>query len=156
MDEKEQALYFFRKLVYVLYLEIGALQTHIHPELAEKADMRTQYFRGERERMAAELYHQIEQEQEPAKIVWPFEQRTSLTLQDIHRAFAEGDWKNKFGGYNFGGPRWLPIAEAALKLQKRIEQEDWEEARLLLFEIKGMKTNQGYLIHQFERTERRR
>jgi hypothetical protein len=156
LEEKEQALYIFRKLVYVLYLEIGSLQPRIHPELAEKADMRTQFFRSDKARMAAELYYQVEDKDTPADITGPFEQRTHLTLEDIHRAFVEGDWRNKFGGYNYGGPRWVEVADATLRLRDLIEREEWDKTAGLLFEIKGMKTNQGYLIHQFERTERRR
>lgn len=156
MDEKEQALYFFRKVVYTLYLEIGALQEQIHPEIASKADLTNAFFHGEKERQAASLYLVSEKETEPKKIVAPYKERTGLTLEDIHQAFVEGDWRNKFGGYNFGGPKWIRIAEAALELGEKIEQEDWQGASDLVYDLKKLKTNQGYLINQFERTERRR
>lgn len=156
MDDKEIALYFFRKLVYTLYLEVGSLTPKIHPELAEKAYLKTAFFAREKERQAADLFYQVEHETDPAKIVAPFEERTGLSLKDVRRAFTEGDWSNKFGGYNFGGPRWARIADAAVELQPLIEQAKWAETKELIFEIKGLKTNRGYLIHQFERTERRR
>ncbi len=156
MDDREVALFFFRKLIFALYLEVGALQPGIHPELAEKAHLNTAFFEREKERQAVVLYRQVERETIPARIVGPFEERTGLSLEDVYRVFNEGDWKNKFGGYTFGGPRWARIAEAAMALRRLIDQEQWEETSDLIFEIKGLKTNQGYLISQFERTERRR
>lgn len=156
MTGKEEALYFFRKLLYVLYLEIGGLQPKIHPEIAGKADLKNAFFQGEKQRHTAELYRLTETEEDPDKIIAPYIERTHLTLEDLRRAFAEGDWRNKFGGYNQGGPRFVKITDAALKLRDLIEREDWEEAKFLLFDIKAMKTNQGYLINQFEWTERRR
>lgn len=156
MDTRETALYFFRKLAYLLYLEIGALQPHIHPELAAKAKLNTAYFQREKDRQAAELYQESESASDPAAILAPYEERTGLSLEDVYRAFKEGDWRNRFGGYNFGGPKWVRIAELTLALREKIEQEKWDEAEGLLFEIKSLKTNQGYLVSLFERTERRR
>ena len=156
MDERDVALYFFRKLVFALYLEVGALQPRIHPELAAKANLNTAFFERDKERQAVALYHQVENETDPARIAGPFEERTGLSLEDVYRVFVEGDWQNKFGRYTFGGPRWAQIAEAAIALRRLIDQERWEETAGLILEIKGLKTNQGYLINQFERTERRR
>jgi hypothetical protein len=156
MDDREMALYIFRRLVYVLYLEIGALQPSTHPEIAGKAKLNTSFFQRDKARQAADLYRQIENEAAPAKILAPFEERTGLTLADIARAFGEGNWRNKYGGFNYGGPKWARIAEATLELRRLIENEDWEETAILLHKIKGLKNNQGYLIHQLEWTERRR
>lgn len=156
MDNRETALYIFRRLVYVLYLEIGALQPANHAEIARKARLNTAFFQRDKERQSIEMFQQVENETETAKILAPFEERTGLTLEDIQRAFSEGDWRNKFGGYNFGGPKWVRIAESAVELRRLIDQGDWEGAGDLLYEIKGLKNNQGYLINQFERVDRRR
>jgi hypothetical protein len=156
MNTQESAFYIFRKLVYLLYLEIGALQHRVHPELASKARLDTAFFQREKERQAAELYHMTETSTNTAEILAPYAERTGLTLEDVHRAFLEGDWRNKFGGNNFGGPKWLKIAEGTLALREQIDRENWEEVEMVLHGIKGLKTNQGYLINQFERTERRR
>ncbi len=156
MEDREIALNIFRRLVYALYLEIGALQPAIHPKIAKKARLNTAFFQRDKARQAAELYHRAENENDPAKIVAPFEERTGLTLEDIAAAFGEGDWRNKYGGYNFGGPKWARIAEATIELRDRIEKEDWEGTAALLHEIKGLKNNQGYLVNQLERMERRR
>jgi hypothetical protein len=155
MDERETALYFFRKLVYLLYLEIGALQPKIHPELAAKARLNTAFFQRDKDKQASALYKNIERETDVARIVGPFEERTGLSLEDVHRVLVEGDWRNKFGSYNFGGPKWQKIAEVTLELRSLIVQADWDKTAELLYEIKGLKTNQGYLINQFDRSERR-
>jgi hypothetical protein len=156
MPDNELALYIFRKMVYLLYLEIGSLQPWIHPQLARKAKLKTAFFQREKERQAASLYHQTETETDPEKILEPYAERTGLTLNDVHRAFVEGDWRNKHGAYNFGGPRWAKVAELALELRKDIEAGDEQATEETIHEIKSLKTNQGYLINQFERTERRR
>ena len=156
MDNRETALFFFRKLVYLVYLEVGALQHRVHPQRANKARLNTAFFQRDKERQAAGLYVESERETATNRIVALYEERTGLTLEDVHRAFVEGDWSNKFGAFNFGGPKWARIAELTLDLRRLVDQEDWDEAAELLHEIKGLKTNQGYLINQFERTERRR
>lgn len=156
METHEITLNIFRRLVYVLYLEIGALQPSIHPEIARKAKLNTAFFQRDKARQAVELFRQVEGETSAAKILAPFEERTGLLLEDVARAFGEGDWRNKYGGYNFGGPKWARIAEAALELCRFIEQGDWEEADILVHEIMKMKNNQGYLINQLERMDRRR
>jgi hypothetical protein len=156
MDDRELALYMFRMIVYTLYLEIGGLKPSIHPALAEKADLENVFFHGEKERHAANLYRQTEKETDPERILEPYVLRTHLTLEDVHRAFAEGDWRNKFGGYNLGGPKWARISEVALGLRRAIEEQDWDAAANLVYEVKKLKTNQGYLINLFERVDRGR
>jgi hypothetical protein len=156
MDEKTTALYFFRKLVYVCYLEIGSLQHRNHPQLATKALLKTAFFEREKEKQAAALYRLTENEESTVAILTPYIERTGLTLEDVARAFREGDWRNKFGGYTFGGPRWANIAEATLQLRQLIDQGEWEKTVDIIFEIKKMKSNQTYLVNHFERGDRRR
>lgn len=156
MNQQEVALYVYRKLVYLLYLEVGALQHRVHPDLAKKAKLNTAYFQREKDRQALALYREIENETDVYQIEAPFKERTGLTMNDVHRAFVEGDWSNKFGGFNFGGPRWKQIADAAVELRDQILQENWEGTADVIQRIKAMKTNQGYLINQFDRTDRRR
>lgn len=154
MDEREKALFFFRKLVFCVYMEVGALRPEVHPELAARAALTSSFFRGERKKQAAQLYHQIETEEETARIVRPFKERTGLTLSDVFRVFAEGNWKNKYSGFNAGGPKWTRIAAITLDLMRAIDAEDWEEATYLSYEIKSLKTNFGPLINEFDKTER--
>ena len=154
MNEREKAFFFFRKLVFCVYSEIGALKPETHPELAGRAALTSAYFRGERKKQAAALYQQIAELEDTAGIIAPYQERTGLSLEEVRRAFKEGKWQNKFGGFNFGGPKWARIAEITLELQRAIEEEDWEKATDLSYEIKGLKTNFGLLIHEFDRTDR--
>jgi hypothetical protein len=155
MDQQESAFYFFRKLVYVLYLEVGGLQPRIHPELAGKAYLKTAFFEREKERQAAELYRQTEAETDTETILAPYKERTGLSLDDVERVFREGDWKNKFSGFTTGGPRLARIAQVTIQLKSLIDQEDWQGAADLIYEIKKLKTNQTYVVNVFERSERR-
>lgn len=154
MDQKERALYFFRKMVYCIYTEIGSLQASVHPELMEKAKSNTPFFHGDRKKQTALIYLEIEQEQKTNRILSPFKQRTGLSLQDVQRAFSEGNWQNRFHQYTFGGPRWVAITEKTVQLKELIDEENWEKADELTYEIKGLKTNFNYLIEEFEKTER--
>jgi len=156
MDEIQTALYFYRKLVYVLYQEVGTLQPRIHPELAEKANIKTAFFERERVRQAAALYVLTENETDLDKILAPYIERTGLSLEEVEQAFREGNWQNKFGGYTFGGPRWAKIAQIALELRNAIRNADWPRASDLVYETKKLKTNQTFLVNYFERGERRR
>lgn len=156
MDDKQLALFYFRKLVFALYGEIGALQPENHPELANKADLRHGFFQREREKQAAQIYLLTEQVQTPAEILQPYEERTGLNLEDVERAFREGNWKNKFKGYNFGGPRWAHIAAVTQRLRDVIERQAWDEVGLLDYEIKKLKHNRGLVIELFDRIERYR
>jgi len=156
MDEKETALYFYRKMVYVVYLEVGAFQASFHPELAQKAKIKTAFFERERERQAAALYDLSVDETDPEKILAPYVERTGLTLEDVERLFREGNWRNKFGGYSSGGPRWARIAQVTLELKDFITKADWAGASELVYDIKKLKTNQVLLIQLFERGDRRR
>lgn len=156
MDDRETALFIFRKLIFALFSEIGALQPDNHPEIAKKADLTHGFFQREREKQSAQLYLLTEQAQTTGEILQPYIDRTGLTLEDVERAFREGNWRNKFKGYTFGGPRWARIARIAMELRDVIDRQAWEEARPLIYDIKKMKHNRGLLIDLFDRTERYR
>jgi len=152
--QHELALFFYRKLLFALYAEIGALQPHHHEEIARKADLTHGFFQREREKQAGQIYHRTVHLTDPAAIEEPYRDRTGLSLEDVHQAFAEGNWKNKFQAYSLGGPRWAGIAEKTLELRDVIQRGDWDRVQTLTLEIKGMKHNQGYLVDLFDRTER--
>ncbi len=154
MNEKEKAFFFFRKLVFCVYSEVGALKAEVHPELAAKVALTSSFFQGERKKQAALLYQRIEEEEDTAKILAPFEERTGLSLYDVFRVFDEGNWQNKFSGYNFGGPKWTRITAITMDLKRAIDDEDWEKATDLSYDIKGLKTNFGLLINEFDKTDR--
>jgi len=154
MNDPQQALFFFRKVVFCLYREAGAMNENTHAELAQKAQLKTAYFQGARKRMAAQIYHQIKKETQTGRILMPFMLRTGLNLEDLQQLFAEGNWQGKFKKIFQGGPKWARIAEEAIRLRDAIDEADWSAALLVTHTLKGMKTNNGFLVDEFELTER--
>lgn len=154
MNDPQQALFFFRKVVFCLYREAGAMNESTHEELAKKAHLKTSFFHGARKRMAVQLYHDIKKETQTRRILTPFMLRTGLNLEDLQQLFDEGNWQGKFKKIFQGGPKWARIAEEAIRLRDAIDKADWPTALLVTHTMKGMKTNNGFLIDEFELTER--
>ncbi len=153
MDTNQKALYYFRKLVYCLYREIGVLLPRNHREIAAKARLDSGFFKGERKKQASALYHLTEDEENTGVILKPYEERTGLLLEDIHRAFAEGDWRNSCGSYSFGGPKWASIAKKVLELRRVIDNQDWGTVDSLIREIDTLEHNTGLITEKFGQTE---
>lgn len=154
MDPQEEALLYFRKLLFLLYREIGALQPQIHAELAAKAKRTNWFFTGGRKKVALDLYRKSEREATVQNILLPYVERTGLTLEDLRRAFAEGNWSNRYGGHWMGGPKWAHITEKTIELKELIDHQDWDRFPDLALDVRGLKDNQGYLIEKFDQTER--
>jgi hypothetical protein len=155
MNDPQQALFFFRKVVFCLYREAGAMNENTHAELSQKAHLKTSFFHGARKRMAVQLYHDIKKETQVSRILNPFMFRTGLNLEDLQQLFAEGNWQGKFKKIFQGGPKWARIAEEAIRLRDAIAEEDWPAALQVTQVMKGMKTNIGFLVDEFELTERK-
>ncbi len=139
----------FRKATSFLYREIGILEPRNHSELYARADKQHGFFSPARKRIARELYHQTKNEQETRAVLEPYEKATGLRLGDIHRAFAEGNWKNSSGGYSYGGPKWTAIAKATIKLRKAIDKSDHAEAQRQTEMLGHLPHNNGCLVDKF-------
>ncbi len=100
-----EALDTFRKLIALLYREIGMLKSRNHQELAGKRKLEFDFFPDRRKTLSGDLYRRTRQHAEPGSILRTFEEHTGLSLHDIERAFREGDWKNSSGNYSYGGPK---------------------------------------------------
>jgi len=146
---KQETLDFLRKEVSFLYREVGILKTRNHPELAQKSNIRGIFFSHQRKKIARDIYHQTKAEDQPSSILRPYEEETGLSLEEIHRIFAEGDWKNSFGRYSYGGPKWEAIAENALRLRDAIDQGDWDTASRIAKDGRDLEHNSGRLVHKF-------
>lgn len=153
MKEEQQALDYFRKLVSFLYREIGVLVPRNHEELATRRNLRSGFFeKTQRKRQARELYrHTVTQERTRA-ILKPYEERTGLTLEDLRRAFEEGNWECG-GTIYFGGPRWAIIAETTLTLRQVIDTNDWGEVPGLIRKIDALRHNTGRIAAKFKELE---
>ena len=149
MDIKPQTLDFLSKTVCFLYREIGVLESRNHPQVASKALLKSNFFRGERKKIAKELYHKTKAEEDTGRILEPYQYKTGLTLEDLYTVFANGHWRNGSGGYSFGGPKWADIARTAIELRQIIDAAEWEKAIVLLAHAKRLQHNNGCLINKF-------
>lgn len=146
---ESDSLDFFRKEVSFLYREIGILKTRNHPELAAKARLDGGFFSPSRKSLAKDYYHQTKTQDDPSVILKPYVEHTGLDLEDIYRIFDEGDWKNSYGGYSYGGPKWAKIAKNALELRDAIDRGDWDEAWEITRRGKSLEHNNGLLVNKF-------
>jgi hypothetical protein len=153
MDTRQEALYYFRNLVYCLYREIGVLTVGNHPELARKAKLESPFFSNQRKTQAKQLYHQTTTEGNPRAILKPYEDRTGLSLQDLYRIFDEGNWRNTYGSYSFGGPKWARIAKETIALYQAIDEEDLERVPALIHQISTLRHNTDLVVRKFQPRE---
>jgi hypothetical protein len=145
-----EALDTFRRLVALLYREIGVLNPRNHPELAGKRKLESGYFATPaRKIMARQVYQRTKPAPDPEAITYEFETLTGLSLHDIEGAFREGTWKNALGGYSYGGPKWASIARATISLRDAIVNHDASGMRHLLREINGLEHNNGRIVTKF-------
>ncbi len=140
----------FRKLVALLYREIGVLDSRNHRELASKRNLQSGFFANPaRKRMAREIYQRTKTAPKPDAPANELETITGLSLHDIERGFRDGDWRNPSGGYSYGGPKWGAIASATVLLRDAIENRDASGMRRLLKEIDALEHNNGRIVTKF-------
>ena len=149
MQPRDGALYYFRHLVYCLYREIGVLRSSNHAEVAKKAWLKSGFFTGDRKRQAGDLYCMTRLENRSEAILRPYKTRTGLTLEDIFRAFDEGNWQQG-GHFVFGGPKWAKIAENTMALRDAIDSENWTTAKNLILEIRTLEHNNALVVTKFK------
>lgn len=151
-----EALDTFRKLVALLYREIGVLDSRNHRELAGKRKLEFGFFSTPaRKTMSRELYRKTRQHAEPRSILQAFEEHTGFSLHDIERAFREGNWKNSSGSYSYGGPKWASIAQATISLLAAITEHDTAAIRRLLKEVGRLEHNNGRIVDRFRQLDSR-
>ena len=143
------ALDHYRRLVALLYREVGVIRKSHHAQVFAKIRQDPLFQPTSRKDRARQLYKLTLSEMTPSGIEAPFVRQSGLTVQDIHEAFVNGNWLNYSGGYSYGGPRWALIAETALKLRAAIEAEAYSEIEDLLQKVKGLKHNNGLIIAKY-------
>lgn len=139
----------FRKLVALLYREIGVLDPRNHRELAGKRRLDSDFFPRARKIISHEIYCKSKELMGTEDILRLFEAKTGLSLQDIERAFREGEWRNSVGCYSFGGPKWAKIAKATISMQEAIIVHDISGVKRLQKEISQLKHNNGLIAEKF-------
>ncbi len=144
-----------RKLVALLYREIGVLDIYNHPELAGKRKLESGFFPRQRKVMSRKFYRKTEQNGAVEGLVTSLEACTGLSLCDIERAFREGHWKNRSDGYAYGGPKWALIAQTTIALQAAIAENDLAAMLRLLHEVGRLEHNNGRIVDKFSELEAR-
>lgn len=146
--QKQDAFDFFRKAVSFIYREIGVLQRGLDPETTSKAILTSRFFGPDRKRIAKDLYHQTKTDERTPRILEPYEYRTGLTLEDIHRIFDRGNLPR-----GFGGPRWAQITKTIIELRDLIDAEDWDRTSDVTRFARTLRHNHGLLVDKFHELE---
>ena len=142
---EQRALDYFRRLVALIYREIGVLKPRNHPEIAKKALLQGGFFGADRKEKARQIYQLTLTDNTRDPIVARFVKQTGLTLQDVALAFEAGHWL----GSAFGGPKWAQIVRSTIELGNALEKNALDEAERLLAEIDRLEHNTGRIVSKF-------
>ena len=145
----KNALDHYRRLVALLYREIGVLKESNHP-LARKAKKTDPLFaQASRKQRAKFIYGLTLAQTDPAQIATEYYTRSGLTLDDVHDAFANGRWAGYDGRCSYGGPLWASIAETAISLGNALQQQVWHDIQPLLATVKTLEHNNGHITTKY-------
>jgi hypothetical protein len=127
-NDGERALCFFRFFVYREYREIrhlGDPDKGKYGRYDKFCDRYDELYELDRKSFAR-LWHQIAAETHPDLILKPFNERTSLTLQQVEEAFWWGEWYPfDSARKNYGGPKHADIASHTIRLGDAITADRW-------------------------------
>ena len=149
MGEIDKALEIYRKLVSLLYREIGAMVRNNHPMLYDGSKLAGSTFAKERKQRARDIYCDSRGERDPDAIAELYRRETGLSLDQVHQAFREGDWLLGRTKHSFGGPKWAKIAEVAIDLRNPLRDGDHAAARLLIKQVGALHHNNGRVVDKF-------
>ena len=140
----------FRRLVALLYREIGVIDARNHVEITAKCKRHSGFFSTPaRKVMARDVFQDTKRSSELDRITRKLESLTGLSLADIERAFREGRWAGPGGTCAYGGPKWAAIAEATIALRAAIISANTAEVVLLLARIEDLQHNNGPVVQKF-------
>lgn len=152
METRSDAVEAFRRLVSLLYREIGVLKTRNHPRVAAKAKLGAPFFQ-DRKGEAKRIYRETRDENQPHRILDSYTAQTGLTLEDIREAFEQGDWKTSSGSIAYGGLKWAKVAEFTQALCNSIDQDDEERLAALMTRLPTLQHNNGLIIKKFSQLD---
>ncbi len=142
-----EALECYRKLASFLYREIGAMKRGNHPELYDKSKIVA--VKNRRKEDPKRFYHKSKSHNDIESIDRYYVNWSGLTLEDVLKAFQEGDWLLGRQRYSFGGPKWAKVAETTMALRKVILNKDWDSVPQLIETINGLHHNNGLVVRKF-------
>lgn len=147
MTTEAEALEYYRKLVSLIYREVGAMKRANHPELYDKSKISQVY--PTRKEDPKRFYHESKSQNDVGLIDRYYVEWSVLTLEEVLRAFRDGDWLLGKTRHSFGGPQWAKITETTLNLRKALLGKDWEQVPHLVEKIKGLHHNNGLVVDKF-------
>jgi hypothetical protein len=142
---QKRAIDYFRRLVALIYREIGVLKSANHPDIAKKALLQGGFFGADRKEKAKQIYRLTLTDSTRDQIVARYVKQTGLTLHDVAEAFEAGHWP----GAAFGGPKWGKIVRFTIELGSAIQNGTWDNAERLLVEIDKLEHNTGRIVSKF-------
>ena len=146
---QSRGLNYFRRVVALLYREIGVLKASHHVAIAAKVNKSGGFFGEQRKVEAKKLYKLSLTDISIDLTLTRYVKRTGLTLEDVYEAFQSGTWGSASGTFSFGGPRWAAIALAAIELASAIRSKAWPEVEDVIGKIDGLKHNNGSIVTKF-------
>ena len=156
MDEaaiQKKGLDYFRRILVLLYREIGVLKVGNHAGVVAKAKLSGGFIGENRKVQAKELYKISLTDPQVGYTLARYEKRTGLSLSDVHEAFRDGNWGTQSRGYAFGGPKWAEIASAAVDLGTSIQRMAWSDVERLTRRIEGLEHNNGRIVDKFKQLD---
>jgi hypothetical protein len=152
MEKPRDVLDCFRRLVSLLYREIGVLKPQNHADVAAKAKLSAPFFK-DRKRDAKRVYQETRYEKRLEVILEAYHARTGLALEDVYQAFNRGKWTTAGGRIAFGGPKWAAIAKFTLDLRDAIASHDQERQTMLIAQIDVLEHNNGSIVEKFSQLD---
>jgi hypothetical protein len=143
---RKKGLDYFRRVVALLYREIGVLKAANHAGVAAKARLSGGFFGTDRKLQAKQLYKLSLTDPNLALTLSRYEKRTGLTLEDLREAFEAGHWGKP---PSFGGQKWAAIAAAAIQLAAAIRAAAWSEVDRMTMTIERLEHNNGPIVGKF-------
>ncbi len=140
-----------RKLVALLYREVGVLLPQNHEVIAGRRKLDSGFFPDARKLIAHRVYQATKNDADPLSTENRLTAITGLSLEDIETAFAKGNWRNSYGTVSFGGPLWAETARVTLALRAAILYGNEAEARRIAsVQVPELRHNHGRVIDKFE------
>ena len=145
----KRGLDYFRRVVALVYREIGVLKASNHQVIASKANVAGGFFGPDRKAQAKQLYKLSLTDISIAQTLGRYAKRTGLTLEDVYEAFRAGSWGSASGGLDFGGPKWAAVTKAAIQLGSAIQDQVWPEVERMADLVDTLEHNNGKIVGKF-------
>lgn len=150
---EKRGLDYFRRVVALVYREIGVLKPANHKVIASRANLDGDIFGPGRKQQAKQLYKLSLTDSSVPQTLARYVNRTGLTLEDVDEAFRTGNWRTASGGIAFGGPRWAAISRAVIELASAIQNKTWSEVEQLTNSIDVLEHNNGRIVAKFSQLD---